>query len=267
MRRNTVFGGRVYSIVVAGLAGYVIGGWNGAAPRHTALSAAQSIALRFPQDLADSAQAAAALTIGNAQVALLSPQPMVPQAAPAPVPQASIPQTSIQQASIQQGTPLSATPGHQTTQSVATVQTLVQLASVQSTEAPQPLAQAPAPIPAARPAQSKTNVVAARKANERPGFVLNDAQIASIKERLHLTPGQEEMWPAVEAALRNFAYTHLRDAKKHGAPPVQVASADPEVQDLKSAAIPLLMSFNSEQKDEVRNLAHVMGLDQLASQF
>jgi len=277
MRRNIVFGGRVYSIVVAGLAGYVIGGWNGAAPRHTALSAAQSIALRFPQDLADSAQAAAALTIGNAQVALLSPQPMVPQAAPAPVPQASIPQTSIQQASIQQasiqqasiqqGTPLSATPGHQTTQSVATVQTLVQLASVQSTEAPQPLAQAPAPIPAARPAQSKTNVVAARKANERPGFVLNDAQIASIKERLHLTPGQEEMWPAVEAALRNFAYTHLRDAKKHGAPPVQVASADPEVQDLKSAAIPLLMSFSSEQKDEIRNLAHVMGLDQLASQF
>jgi len=267
MRRNIVFGGRVYSIVVAGLAGYVIGGWNGAAPRHTALSAAQSIALRFPQDLADSAQAAAALTIGNAQVALLSPQPMVPQAAPAPVPQASIPQTSIQQASIQQGTPLSATPGHQTTQSVATVQTLVQLASVQSTEAPQPLAQAPAPIPAARPAQSKTNVVAVRKANERPGFVLNDAQIASIKERLHLTPGQEEMWPAVEAALRNFAYTHLRDAKKHGAPPVQVASADPEVQDLKSAAIPLLMSFSSEQKDEIRNLAHVMGLDQLASQF
>jgi len=267
MRRNIVFGGRVYSIVVAGLAGYVIGGWNGAAPRHTALSAAQSIALRFPQDLADSAQAAAALTIGNAQVALLSPQPMVPQAAPAPVPQTSIQQASIQQASIQQGTPLSATPGHQTTQSVATVQTLVQLASVQSTEAPQPLAQAPAPIPAARPAQSKTNVVAARKANERPGFVLNDAQIASIKERLHLTPGQEEMWPAVEAALRNFAYTHLRDAKKHGAPPVQVASADPEVQDLKSAAIPLLMSFSSEQKDEIRNLAHVMGLDQLASQF
>jgi len=27
------------------------------------------------------------------------------------------------------------------------------------------------------------------------------------------------------------------------------------------------MSFNSEQKDEVRNLAHVMGLDQLASEF
>ena len=41
----------------------------------------------------------------------------------------------------------------------------------------------------------------------------------------------------------------------------------PEVQDLKSAAIPLLMSFSDEQKDEVRNLARGMGLDQLASQF
>lgn len=293
MRRNTVFGGRVYSIVVAGLAGYVIGGWNASVPRHTALSASQSIALRFPQDLSDStpaATAAAAPTIGNAQLALLSPQPMVPQAsaAPALVSQASIPQASaapppgpqpmvpqasaapapvsqaaVAQASIEQAA-LSATPGHQATQSVATVQSLVQLASVQTPDAPQPLAQAP--IPTARPAQTKP-VVAVHKANERPGFVLNDAQIASIKERLHLTPGQEEMWPAVEAALRNFAYTHLRDPHKHGAAPVQVASADPEVQDLKSAAIPLLMSFNSEQKDEVRNLAHVMGLDQLASQF
>jgi hypothetical protein len=80
------------------------------------------------------------------------------------------------------------------------------------------------------------------------------------------------MWPAVEAALRNIAYTQAREAHRRGAPTnaAQLASADPnsvEVQGLKSAAIPLLMSFNDEQKDEVRNLAHVMGLDQLASQF
>jgi hypothetical protein len=262
MRRNKAFGGRVFSIVIAGFAGYVLGGWNGSVPRPAALSAAQSVALRFPQDLADSASvaAAAAAPIGGAQLALLSPQPIAPQAsaAPAPVQQAPVQQAPIQQAA------LSATLGHQATQSVATVQTLVQLASVQMTEAPQP---APAPAPAVRPAPNKPAATAARRVNERPGFVLNDAQIASIKERLHLTPGQEEMWPAVEAALRNLAYTHMRDSRKHGAPPVQLASADPEVQDLKSAAIPLIMSFNSEQKDEVRNLAHVMGLDQLASQF
>ena len=33
------------------------------------------------------------------------------------------------------------------------------------------------------------------------GAVLNDAQIASIKTRLKLTNEQQEMWPAVEAAL------------------------------------------------------------------
>jgi hypothetical protein len=80
------------------------------------------------------------------------------------------------------------------------------------------------------------------------------------------------MWPAVEAALRNLAYTSTRDARRRGAPAsaAQLASADPnsaEVQDLKSAAIPLIMSFNNEQKDEVRSLAHVMGLDKLASEF
>ena len=39
------------------------------------------------------------------------------------------------------------------------------------------------------------------------------------------------------------------------------------VQDLKSAAVPLIMSFDDDQKNEVRSLAHVMGLDKLASQF
>jgi zinc resistance-associated protein len=101
--------------------------------------------------------------------------------------------------------------------------------------------------------------------------MLNDAQIASIKTRLHLTADQEQMWPAVEAALRNIAYTRSREAHRRSAPAnTQVASADADgvdVRDLKSAAIPLIMSFNSEQKDEVRNLAHVMGLDQLATQF
>ena len=37
--------------------------------------------------------------------------------------------------------------------------------------------------------------------------MLNDAQIASIKQRLKLTAEQERMWPAVEAALRKIVYT------------------------------------------------------------
>jgi hypothetical protein len=78
------------------------------------------------------------------------------------------------------------------------------------------------------------------------------------------------MWPAVEAALRNVAYAKVRTAHRHDAPGSEVASLDAEgaeVRGLKSAAIPLLMSFNDEQKNEVRSLAHVMGLDKLASEF
>jgi hypothetical protein len=244
-RRQALKRGRVLSIVVACFAGYVIGGWNGSVPRSPELSAAQAVALRFPQDLDDAspltvafATSANAAAIGNTQLALFSPQPLVPQAS---APQASAPQLPTPQATMQMA---------------SAEQTLPQLA----------------PATTKRPNGVKPVVAAVHNRDDRAaGLMLNDAQIASIKTRLHLTADQEQMWPAVEAALRNIAYTRSREAHRHGAPAnTQVASADADgvdVRDLKSAAIPLIMSFNSEQKDEVRNLAHVMGLDQLATQF
>jgi hypothetical protein len=78
------------------------------------------------------------------------------------------------------------------------------------------------------------------------------------------------MWPAVEAALRNVAYARAHDPRRHGGAAADVASLDPdsaEVQGLKSAAVPLIMSFSDDQKNEVKSLAHVMGLDRLASEF
>jgi hypothetical protein len=259
MRRTKAFTrGRVFSIIVAGFAGYVIAGWNGSLPHGSALSAAQAVALRFPQDLDDGLTSAGATVaaataetvatattpmLSNAQFALLSPQPMVPQASN----QSAPPQ---QAASSQAGAP----------------QAPLHLASAEEMTV--------VPPPAARPGPAKPAIATApvRRVNERPGFILNDAQIASIKERLHLSADQEEMWPAVEAALRNLAYSRAREARRRGTQvnAQQIAAADPDspdVQGLKSAAIPLIMSFNSEQKDEVRNLAHVMGLDQLANQF
>jgi hypothetical protein len=260
MRRTKAFKrGRVLSIVVAGFAGYAVGGWNGSFPHSAAISASQTVALRFPQDLDDSSNAASATVaaataatvatatspmLSNAQFALLSPQPMVPQA-------------SDQSASPQQAAAAPQPPAPQAPLHLASAEEMTVV-----------------PPPAARPSPAKPAVATApvRRVNERPGFVLNDAQIASIKERLHLSSDQEEMWPAVEAALRNLAYSRAREARRHGTQvnTQQVAAADPnspDVQGLKSAAIPLIMSFNSEQKDEVRSLAHVMGLDQLANQF
>jgi hypothetical protein len=252
MRRKQAFKrGRVLSVVIAGFAGYVIGGWNGSVPRSSELSAAQAIALRFPQDLAEAspltvafATSANAATRGNTQLALFSPLPMVQLTS---APQATAPQAPVQRAAA------SPPSGPQAT---------VQTASAEPT------------VPQPAPATKRVNEIkpaAVHNRNDRGGFMLNDAQIASIKTRLHLTPDQEQMWPAVEAALRNIAYTRSRDARRHGAPAnTQLAAADAngvDVRDLKSAAIPLIMSFNAEQKDEVRNIAHVMGLDQLASQF
>jgi hypothetical protein len=100
------------------------------------------------------------------------------------------------------------------------------------------------------------------RANPR-GAVFNDAQITSIKERLNLTPSQERMWPAVEAALRDLAY-------KKPAAGAQKSTLDPnsaEVARLKSAAFPLVMSFDYEQKRELRTLAQLIGLGSVAAQF
>ena len=105
--------------------------------------------------------------------------------------------------------------------------------------------------------------------NVRPGAVLSDAQIASIKLRLKLTPDQQQMWPAVEVALRSLTYDKKSGGYRDGQGS-RVASIDtsgPEVQNLNSAAYPLLMSFSDDQKHEMNALAHVNGLDELVPKF
>jgi hypothetical protein len=103
--------------------------------------------------------------------------------------------------------------------------------------------------------------------------VLNNAQIASIHERLQLSSYQQQLWPPVESALRDIAYRQARnDASRKSTyrnekEPALIDTGSPEVQRLKSAAIPLIMSMNEEQKQEVRTLARLMGLEQLASSF
>jgi hypothetical protein len=114
--------------------------------------------------------------------------------------------------------------------------------------------------PAAKPHTAEKPRVPPKQTNN----VLNDAQIASIKTRLKLTPDQQRNWPAVEAALRNITYK--KDPKSGS----KLASVDPNsqaVQELKSAAIPLIMMFSEQQKNEVRQLVQVMGLQKLAAQF
>ena len=134
-----------------------------------------------------------------------------------------------------------------------------------------------AAVPARKPAQVHLASIAAKPAIPahsltRPGAVLNDAQIASMKRRLNLTPDQERMWPSVEAALRNLSYAKNGQGAPRGARDAAqaVASVDPDgadVQNLKSAAIPLIMSFNDDQMRELQSISRVAGLDKLVPKF
>ena len=97
--------------------------------------------------------------------------------------------------------------------------------------------------------------------------LLSEAQIAGIKERLKLSPSQEYYWPAVENALRAVARRihAARQAEPNGAtvPPIDPEAA--EVQQLKSAAMPLLFQLREDQKQEVRSLARLIGLEKVAA--
>jgi hypothetical protein len=126
--------------------------------------------------------------------------------------------------------------------------------------------------PAAAAESREEQEPARRRPSARWPNVLNDAQIASIKHRLKLTTEQAQMWPAVEAALRKIVYTRTamnpKSAGQSGGSPVAyIDPTSPEVRELKSVALPLLMRLNDEQKREVKMLAYVMGLEAVASQF
>ena len=136
--------------------------------------------------------------------------------------------------------------------------------------------------PEIKPAAAPTRSIAAApqrkpapRAKKDSGELFNDAQLASIKGRLKLSEYQEQYWPPVETALRAIGHAVAR-----GGPPkttamgyaseTRLAQIDPdsaEVQQLKSAAFPLIMSMNDDQKQMVRNIAHVLGLERVASSF
>jgi hypothetical protein len=291
MRRSRALKrGRWLPLLAAGIVGYAVGNWHAIVLRTVELTASQNVALRFPEANAEPldappetpARATNAIVLGDTSAALLSPAPMIASAlqqpsmrqAPAqltPAPQAAAPVRVASAADVALPAPApsaSAAPMRRTLAAAVQANPLANpdvKADTKGEAKPDVKTASLAPKLDAKNAAGDS----VRNAN-RHGFVLNDAQIASIKSRLHLSPDQEQMWPAVEAALRSIAYSKSGRRKSGGATSAEVASLDPygpEVQGLKSAAFPLIMSFSDEQRSEVRGIAHVMGLDQLASQL
>jgi ABC-type transporter Mla MlaB component len=70
----------------------------------------------------------------------------------------------------------------------------------------------------------------------------------------------------VESALRAVARKIHATRKGDGSDPTALIDPDAEeVQQLKSAAMPLLFQLREDQKREVRSLARIIGLEKVAS--
>jgi hypothetical protein len=244
--------------------GGLVAGW-GASPAETVeLSPADVVALRFPPDWNDDDTDATASTLpaipsgayalasaGDIETSLLfNPRPSFPQVQPKP--------------------DMAAAP--QFAQPIATLNAVEPKNEIktQAKIEPKPAAASIDPKPApARVAAATPEPRPAPRARKDSGALFNAAQLASIKSRLKLTPNQEEYWPPVESALRDIGWKAAHDGRT-GSRASQAATIDPnsdEVQRLKSAAFPLIMSMNEDQKREVRMLAQVMGLTQVAASF
>ena len=121
-----------------------------------------------------------------------------------------------------------------------------------------PVVVAPAPPPKPK--------AAAKPQPQKNYALLSDVQIAGIKDRLKLSSSQESYWPPVESALRAVARKiHAGRQANPTAAGVPIDPESAEVQQLKSAAMPLLFQLREDQKTEVRSLARIIGLEKVAA--
>ena len=119
------------------------------------------------------------------------------------------------------------------------------------------------PPPIAAPQAAPKPKAVAKPQPQKSYALLSDVQIAGIKDRLQLSSSQESYWPAVETALRAIA--RKIHASRKADPAALIDPEAEEVQQLKSAAMPLLFQLREDQKREVRALARVIGLERVAS--
>lgn len=148
--------------------------------------------------------------------------------------------------------------------------------AIESTPAPRTAAvPLPRPRPVGAPAMAPATDVTAslsrqpgsmaiaaatRKGAPDDGEVLGAAGIERMKMALALTAEQEEFWPAIAAELQALGKT----LKAHKGRDGKVSIDDDTMQRLYMAAAPLITRLSYEQKQKVKQMAHVMGLHQVA---
>lgn len=110
--------------------------------------------------------------------------------------------------------------------------------------------------------------VAATTKATRPkptNVLLNDNQIAALKQRLRLSASQQQLWPEIEAALRGVLHQIYEANRKARGATVPVDTTTPEVERLKTAALPFLMQMRPDQKAEIISLARVIGMEKMVA--
>jgi hypothetical protein len=124
-----------------------------------------------------------------------------------------------------------------------------------------------APVASSPAAPLKPKAVAKPQPQPQKNYaLLSDVQIAGIKDRLKLSASQESYWPPVETALRAVARKiHAGRQANPNAAGIPIDPDSAEVQQLKSAAMPLLFQLREDQKSEVRSLARIIGLEKVAA--
>ncbi len=127
------------------------------------------------------------------------------------------------------------------------------------------------PLPRPRPAGAPTHdgiasvaaqpgslaiAAATRKINAEDGEMLSAAGIDRMKTALALTSEQEEYWPAIATELRTLGKVLKGKGEKH--------VDNDTMQRLYWAAAPLISRLSYEQKMKVKQMARLMGLNQVA---
>lgn len=88
--------------------------------------------------------------------------------------------------------------------------------------------------------------------------LLDDKQIASIKQRLRLTAAQERYWPPVESAMRDLVlYMH----NQRGQPIGKVLDpSNDQVKRMIAVGMPFLAQLREDQKSQIQSLARMAGM-------
>jgi len=123
------------------------------------------------------------------------------------------------------------------------------------------LAMAPATESIAHQAGSLAISAATRKGEPDDGEVLGAAGIERMKMALALTADQEEFWPAIATELRTLGKAMKSSAKAQGG---KVSVDQEAMQRLYWAAAPLLTRLSYEQKVRAKQMARLMGLNEVA---